>query len=243
MIIGFLKYRKPRPPRRQPHRAFMSVTQLEMRLAPATLVSPTTVTYLDEHSQRVNVQVSQPVFEQTTINQVFTFKSGSVNGSNTSPQQLQELDLTQLTNPSAASGAALTITVTSPGTAQPVEVGLINATGIDLGAVQVQGDLGRINAGDAVTTTPGLASLTVQSMGQFGTTTQPPGGSLESDIQGPLGALTVAGNINGAFINVSGGGDETSGDGTIGQISVGGSLVGGAGDYSGEISASGDWPA
>ena len=77
-------------------------------------------------------------------------------------------------------------------------------------------------------------------MGQFGTTTQAAGGSLESDIQGALGraglgTLTVVGNIDGAFINVSGGSD-----GTIGPVSVGGSLVGGAGDYSGEISASGN---
>jgi hypothetical protein len=168
MIIGFLKYRKPRPPRRERNRAFMSVTQLEMRLAPATLVSSgplanMDVTYLDEHNQLVDVHISQPVFTNATIaNEVFTFKSGSgVNGSNAIEQQLQEIDLTQLTNLSAASPPTLTITVTSPGTAQPVEVGFINATGIALGAVQVQGDLGRIDAGDGVTT-PGLASLTVQ---------------------------------------------------------------------------------
>ncbi len=235
MIIGFLKYRKPRPPRRQPRRAFMSVTQLEMRLAPATLISSgplanMEVTYLDEHSQLVDVQISQPVFNASTINQVFTFKSGSVNGSNTSPQQLQELDLTQLGYPSPASGASLTIMVTSPGTAQPVEVGFINATGIALGAVQVQGDLGGINAGDGVTT-PGLASLTVQSMGQYGTATQPSGGSLESNIQGPLGALTVSGKIDGEFINASG---------DVGNVTVDDSLDGGAGSNSGEIFSGGN---
>ena len=79
MIIGFLKYRKPRPQRRQRHRAFMSVTQLEMRLAPATLVSAMDVTYLDEHNQMVDVHISQPVFNAAIINEVFTFKSGSVN--------------------------------------------------------------------------------------------------------------------------------------------------------------------
>jgi len=221
----------------------MAVTQLEMRLAPATLVSPMLVTYLDEHSQLVVVQSSLPVFDQATINQVFTFNSGSVitgTGGNASPQQLQGLDLTQLANPSAASGASLAITLVSAVSPVPVEVGFINATGIALGAVQVQGDLGRIDAGDGVTS-PGLASLTVQSMGQFGTTTQAAGGSLESDIEGALGALTVGnpvtlvGNINGAFINVSGGSN-----GTIGPVSVGGSIVGGLGTYSGEISASGN---
>jgi len=239
MIIGFLKYRTPRPPRRQPRRAFMAVTQLEMRLAPATLVSPTDVTYLDVHNQQVDVHISQSVFDASTINQVFRFSSGNVNTSNPAPpntvkQQLQEIDLTQLTTPSDASGASLTITISG---SPDVEVGFINATGIALGAVKVQGDLGGIDAGDGVTT-PGLASLSVQSMGQYGTTTQPPGGSLESDIQGPLGALTVVGDIDGAFINVSGGIDGS--DGTIGQVTVGGSLRGGAGNDSGEISASGN---
>ncbi len=241
MIIGFLKYRKPRPPRRQRQRAFMSVTQLEMRLAPATLAANAMdVTYLDEHNQLVDVHINQPVFTSATIaNEVFTFKYGSgVNGSNAIEQQLQEIDLTQLTNLSAAPVPALTITVTSPVTAQPIEVGLINAPGIDLGAVTVQGDLGAINAG-AADTNPGLASLTVESMGQYGTATQPPGGGLVSTIQGPLGALTVSvpkgstgtGNIDGEFINVNG---------TIGPVIVTGSLIGGKADYSGEISASGD---
>jgi len=220
----------------------MSVTQLEMRLAPATLMSNLTdVTYYEAAGQKVDVHISLPVFTSSNVNNLFTFNTGSVNGS-TSPQQLQEIDLTQLTNLSAASPPTLTITVTSPGTAQPVEVGLINAPGIDLGAVTVQGDLGAINAG-AADTNPGLASLTVESMGQYGIATQPPGGSLVSTIQGPLGALTVSvpkgstgtGNINGEFINVTG-----NSDGTIGQVTVTGSLIGGKGNNSGEISATGN---
>ena len=99
MIIGFLKYRKPRPPRRR--RAFMSVTRLEMRLAPATLVGTTDVFYLDNHSQLVDVHLSTG-FNASTINDVFTFNSGSVDGSNASQQQLQELDLTQLGDPRPA---------------------------------------------------------------------------------------------------------------------------------------------
>jgi len=222
----------------------MSVTQLEMRLAPATLVGAADVTYLDENSQQVDVHISPGVFDASTINSVFSFNSGNVNTSNPAPpntvkQQLREIDLTQLAQPSAASGATLTIKVTSAGTAKPIEVGFINATGIALGAVTVQGDLGGIDAGDGVTT-PGLASLSVQSMGAYGTTTQAIGGTLESDILGPLGALTVAGNIDGAFINVSGGSVSGGSAGSIGLVSVGGSLVGGQADYSGEISASGD---
>jgi len=208
----------------------MSVTQLEMRLAPATFVGANDVTYYEAAGQLVDVHISLPVFTSSNVNNLFTFKTGS-----TGLQQLQELDLTKLGYPSPASGASLTITVTPPSgsKAVPVEVGFINATGIALGAVTVPGDLGGIDAGDGMATL-GLASLSVQTMGAYGTTTQPPGGSLESDILGSLGTLTVSGNIDGAFINVSGGA------GSIGTVSVGGSLIGGTANYSGEISASGD---
>ena len=50
-------------------------------------------------------------------------------------------------------------------------VGRVKA-GVDLAAVVIDGDLGRIDAGDAVTSTPGLGSLRVQSLGALGTTTQ-----------------------------------------------------------------------
>ncbi len=145
MIIGFLKSRKPRRSNQARGRGCMAVTQLETRLMPATLLANAMdVTYLDERNQLVDVHISEPVFTSTTIaNQVFTFKGGSgINGSNTIEQQLQEINLTQLA-PGAASGVTLTISVTghTASTALPVEVGLINAPGIDLGAVTVQGDL------------------------------------------------------------------------------------------------------
>ena len=143
MIIGFLKSRKPRRSKQASCRGCMTVTQLETRLMPATLLANAMdVTYLDEHDQLVDVHISEPVFTSATIaNQVFTFKGGSgINGSNAVEQQLQEIDLTQLPD-DAATGVTLTITVQTESTAFPVEVGLINATGIDLGAVTVQGDL------------------------------------------------------------------------------------------------------
>ncbi len=262
MNIGFLKRIKPRPPRRQRYRAFMSVTPLEMRLAPAVLVSPFEVTYENESKQEVDVKISVGVFDATTINQVFTFNTGNVSGiTNTSPQQLQELDLTQLAHPADAAGATLSITLnlTAPSSPLPFSVGFINAPGINLGAVSVQGDLGGINAG-ATTSGVGLASLTVGSMGQLGTTTQPPLSSfgLVSTIQGSLGGLSVNGNLNGELIDVLdgsigpialsgsliGGSTLDSGaiiaSGTIGPVTIGGNIVGSTGPYSGSITSGGD---
>jgi hypothetical protein len=54
-------------------------------------------------------------------------------------------------------------------------------------------------------------------------------GSLQSNIVGKLGSLTVKGDIVGASINISNGG--------IGAIVVLGDLIGGAGDFSGAIVA------
>jgi hypothetical protein len=116
-------------------------------------------------------------------------------------------------------------------------VGYINSTGHDLGKVTVKGDLGQIDAGDATTATPGLKSLSVRSLGRLGLDTQG-GGSLESDINGALGSLVVAGDVKDAFVNVTGGAD-----GKIGSITIGGSLIGGSTTESGKILSEGDMGA
>jgi hypothetical protein len=88
--------------------------------------------------------------------------------------------------------------------------------------VTVNGDLGRIDAGDATTTTPGLAALAVRSMGVASA-------GQTSTIVGKLGGLTVKSDFTRTLINVTGGAD-----GTIGNILIGGSVVGvGSGVVSG----------
>ncbi|HEV7402118.1 MAG TPA: autotransporter-associated beta strand repeat-containing protein [Chthoniobacteraceae bacterium] len=99
-----------------------------------------------------------------------------------------------------------------------VNVGYVNAAGVDLGAVSIAGDLGRIDVG-AVT------SLTVQSLGGFGLATQLGAGSLTSHFTGKLGRLTVKSSIHGATL---------LGSTTIGPVSVLGSFLGG------ELSAGAD---
>ena len=190
--------------KRQRNSVKLKLECLESRLAPATLVNPTTLTYQDVDGDLVTVKISKPVFDSATINSVFTFDMGSVNGSKSTPQQLQRIDLTPLG--AAVSGASLSVAAqrSSTGGNGLVNVGFINATGIDLSSVQVQGDLGRIRAGDGNTATPGLAALTVNSMGLFGTTTQAPGGDLFSAVQGELISINVQSDIVGASITVVG---------------------------------------
>ncbi len=79
-----------------------------------------------------------------------------------------------------------------------VNVGRIFDVGVALGKVTVGGDLGRFSGGNVTDT---AVALTVHSMGQFGLTTQDPrGASLDSQIGGRLGALTVQTDMVGATI-------------------------------------------
>ena len=86
--------------RRHPHRvrARPSLEQLETRLTPATLVSPTTVTYQDADGDAVTIRASRPIFtDEAAANAILTFSVGGVIGTNILPQQLQRVDLTAAT--------------------------------------------------------------------------------------------------------------------------------------------------
>ena len=129
------------------------------------------MTYQDIDGDSVAVTFSKPILNTANVNTIFTFGLGNVNGSNAAKQRLLEINLVGVT------GAAGTTITTRPSAARPTaatasrNLGHIDATGIDLGAVTIDGDLGRIRAGDATLTTSGLKGLTVHSMGQFGTST------------------------------------------------------------------------
>jgi hypothetical protein len=139
--------------------------------------------------------------------------------------------------------AATTLTITAKRGATGgdgfVNVGYIDAsifdggTAADLGAVSIAGDLGAIDAGDATSATSGVKSLTVQSIGRFGTNTGAP--FLTSTIVGALGSLTVKSDVKDAYLDVTGGAD-----GKLGAVTIGGSLIGGSATNSGGIHSSGD---
>ena len=210
-----------------------TIEPLEARIAPATLVNPTTVTFQDKNGDAVTVTISKPLFTAASVAKVFTFDTGSVNGSNTALQQLETLNITALG--AAASGMNISITAkpinSSPGI---VNVGYINSSDIDLGTVTIGGDLGRIAAGDLTFKSPAIQSLTVDSLGAQGTATQAAGGNLDSLFSGSVGAITVNGNIDNASIGIGGGVH-----GTLGPLLVTGSILGGAADFSGSIRTQG----
>src|SRR5262249_47220740 len=153
------------------------------------------------------------------------------NGDNSSPQQLQKVDLQALGTSAQGTNLRLTAHPGPRGGNGLVNVGFLEAAGVDLQEVVVQGDLGRIHAGDDDLATPGLASLAVDSLGRFGTATQPADGSLTSVIQGQLGLLLVRHDVTAATIAVAG---------QIGNARIGGSLIGGSEPNSGALVSTGD---
>jgi hypothetical protein len=213
-------------------RAILCMEQLETRDAPATLVGANKVTYQDADGDNVAVTFSKPILNAGNVNSVFTFGSGNVNGSNAVKQQLRVVDLVGVAG--AAGTAITTSAVRSPVTGGDgfAALGQIDATGIDLGAVTIDGDLGRVLAGDATTATTGLAGLTALSLGRFGTSTG--AADLHTVVQGKLGNLTVKSDVKEAWVEAKGGPD-----GRIGAVSIGGSLLGGTASPSGCIASSG----
>lgn len=230
VILGGLGMRSRR--RRSPH----FVETLEQRTLLATLVGATKVTYQDTDGDDVTVTFNKSILTPSNVNAIFSFDVGTVNGSNATKQQLRSINLTGV---AGAAGSAITtnaVRSASRGGDGFAALGQIMGSGLDLGAVTIDGDLGRIIAGDATLTTSGLASLTTHSIGRFGTTTG--AGDLHSEIQGKLGSLKTKSDVKQAYIDVQGGLN-----GRIGTVTIGGSLIGGSVNYSGNIRSTSDMGA
>ncbi|MEA3188220.1 MAG: hypothetical protein QOD99_2050, partial [Chthoniobacter sp.] len=194
---------------------FSVIELLEDRIAPATLLSPTTVTYTDKDGDAVLIKSSKPIFISASIaDSILRFDTGSVNGSNATSQQLQTIDLTfsAFGNTTGAQLRAIasdtnlmvkTLPRLGVGNGQ-VDVGYIKAAlidsdnleffdNVDLGTVNIGGDLGRIDVGDSISDLA-LMTLTARSLGK--TTTQDPfDNGLQSNIFGGVGSIHVTGDV------------------------------------------------
>jgi hypothetical protein len=93
------------------------------------------------------------------------------------------------------------------------DLGLLDATALDLGKVNVSGQLGRILAGDGDPKKPAIKKLTVGSLGTTEILPEP----LLSTIDGSLLKLKVKRDVVGAAVDVLG---------TLGRTNIGGNLVG-----------------
>jgi len=107
---------------------------------------------------------------------------------------------------------------------------------ISLTSVTVHGDLGQIVVGSGTATKgPGLVSLNVQSMGEFGTSTG--ANATTSRFINGVDSIYVAHDVNGVELRADLSTAATVPDATIGSIFIGGSLIGGTTADTGEIAA------
>lgn len=213
---------------------------LEQRIAPAalTFITPQTASYVDADGSHAYVTVSKGTLSAAN----FVLVPSGLG------YQLETLDLSKTDFKSEFENASVNIYAhPSPtGGDGTVDVGWINATGIDLEGVRVHGDLGRISAGDTDLHTPAIATINVLSMGLLGVSTQAPGGNLVSNISGGVREWTIFGNFEGATIQVADNNSLTPPSNDLNEhlsyvahMDIRGSVIGGETAGSGEIIAAG----
>lgn len=148
--------------------------------------------YVDMDGDLVTVKTSRGTFSEDDFALVPT---GGLEG---------EAQLAGLTLDSSFASANISITAKRGlfGGNGFANVGFIHADGVNLGAISLKGDLGGISSGDG--NGVGLKSLTVQSFGRLGTSTQEGMGTVELSVLGRVTTLTVKGDVVDASFGASG---------------------------------------
>lgn len=216
------------------------IESLEPRVAPASLtMGGRLLTYTDSDGDLVRVAFSNAVMAASD----FDFGAdGFLSGDTTTPQQLDAVDFIGKTG----AGLALTASRQLAGDGH-AKIGLINGMGTDLGEIRVDGDVGRVVAGDDVLENgPGISIFAALNLGKIG---------ISSEVNG-LGSLSLSGNLNGV-LNIYDGaqsivihgsvvGSETGSGGAVSvksggidTLKIGGSLYGNA-SGTGNIEINGD---
>jgi hypothetical protein len=204
---------------------------LENRQLMATLLSSSAVSYQDIDGDQVTVNFSGRFLTASNVNSIFQFTGGTggVNGSNVARQQLLSLNLGSV--PGAARTSITTTVTPRAGLPSNVHIGQIMAEGIDLGDVNISGNLGRIRAGDSNARTQALGTLNVEILGGSGTMFG--AANLQSETNGSTRALNVRSWMIDSYF-------RTERSGNIGSVSIGGSLIGSRTSNSGSIYSSGN---
>jgi hypothetical protein len=157
----------------------------------------------------------------------------------TQPHTLQLLTLgSTFANASISITATPSTNLTSPGNPEGnglVNIGEINASGVNLKSVTVHGDLGQIIVGGGNATSVGLGSLSVMSMGDFGLLTGA-NATLSRFING-VTTINVAHDVNGVLLRADEASTGTAALAKIGSVFIGGNLIGGSIADTGEIAA------
>lgn len=199
-----------------------------------------TIRYVDADGDLATVRITKGVLTSAGAGSVLNFSAPNAIGGRIlqkidftgAPLSYNHTDLFVTAAPQAGFAAAGGV---SDGR---VDVGFIQAgiaqgdifqlfNNIDFGTIVVQGDLGKIIAGDQVATDRAVVSLNILSHGARGTATGAPDN--ESLFLGGTGSVVVRGDATGLIQAI--GGDR----GDFENITIKGALRGGAADASGQI--------
>ncbi len=230
---------------------FRSIEPLEARIAPAAVA---TYHFKDRDGDDVAITVSTPTGTSAALKTALT--AATTFGLGDNGLQLQRLNLV----PTIFEDASVKIIASRNPIAGGdgfVAVGAIIAEARELRNVFVDGDLGRITAGDGAGSIA-VKNLTVRSLGLYGLETQ---GNVNPDLfsylDGSVGTVivkeditgarfeTAHGNVGSIFIGGSllGTGEDDSDavviDANVGTVAIGGSLVSGLGNRSATLRISG----
>jgi hypothetical protein len=195
----------------------MHLERLESRIAPAALAGGK-LTYTDVDNDLVTITFSK----KTGLDENdFVFDTAFAT---TGPQRLLSIELS---DDAPLKGTNITMKVTKVGDGK-VHIGAIAASGLDLGAIKLLGDLRKIDAGTGQGTA--VKSLSVQSWGNnIAGLTITPGSSIPADLvstlNGKFGSIAIAGDFAHANLRVF----DVSGKATNTSFTVGGKLLGGEG--------------
>jgi hypothetical protein len=161
------------------------IEMLEGRIAPASLVNPSTITYVDLDGDQVTIKFSKDLFNATgteltnLLNSVFKFSAGGIfadaSADPGTPQQLQLLDLTKIPTvgvgtaaTSLAAGVSITVSAVQADTLKPGATPDQLVRGTD-GIIDGNGltNVGFINAASSLNSF-GLGKITVDGdLGQI----------------------------------------------------------------------------
>lgn len=174
--------------------------ELEARIAPASAV------FTDVDGDKITIAISKA----KTSGDVTAAVTGGANS------VISKIDLTNF------AGTNIKVSVTERGTTGDglANVWFIDATGRDLGNVEVVGDLAKLVAGDTTYANGSVKSVKVQSIGVNG-------GASDKvwAMQGSTSSFSVAGSVNGATLAWSN--PDPSGKLSVGSIVIAGDLNGG----------------
>ena len=164
-------------------------------------------TFIDGDGDRVTVKTTRGSFDASK------FAINAAPGGVTGGGHFGGLDLSD----AEFAGANLTITAKrgERGGDGLVNLGFLDATGIDLGKVRIDGDLGRLEVGDGALLTPAIGMLDVVSMGAFGVFTQfDIVQGIDSNVVGSIPNVKIATDLREIRLIAD----------TLGTVKVGGSI-------------------